>query len=81
MRRETLPVEGWVKLARMATGYAIGPERVGEAEQILKPRFVCYQGEAALYGDHSIPPLRPEPWELLAEYDDHAVLVASPERA
>lgn len=30
VRRETLPVEGCAKLARMATGYAIGPERVGE---------------------------------------------------
>lgn len=60
----------------MATGYVIEPARVSEAEQILKLQFLCYQGEAALYEDYSIPPLRQTLWELLAEYDDHAVLVA-----
>lgn len=57
-------------------GCAIGPARVREAEQILKLQFLCYQSEADLYENHSIPPLRQTLWELLAEYDDHVLLVA-----
>ena len=39
----------------MATEPTIGPARVGEAKQILKLQFLCYQSEAALYEKHSIP--------------------------
>jgi len=55
---------------------AIGPARVGEAEQILKLQRLCYQTEAALYGDWALPPLTQTLRELLEEYDDHTILAA-----
>ena len=60
----------------MKTEPAIGPARASDAEQILKLQFLCYQSEAALYEDHSIPPLTQTLRELLSEFDDHTVLVA-----
>lgn len=60
----------------MATEPTIGPARVDEAEQILKLQYLCYQSEAAIYDDYSIPPLTQTLWELLSEYDDQTVLVA-----
>lgn len=60
----------------MATQTVVGPARVGEAEQILKLQYLCYQTEAALYEDHSLPPLTQTLWELLSEYDNHSILAA-----
>ena len=54
----------------------IGPARVGEAQQILKLQYLCYQSEAAIYDDWAIPPLTQTLWQLLEEYDAGEVLVA-----
>jgi ribosomal protein S18 acetylase RimI-like enzyme len=48
----------------------------GEAEQILGLQRLCYRSEAELYKDWSIPPMTQTLPELLAEYEDHEVLVA-----
>ena len=58
------------------TDIAIGPARVGEAQQILKLQYLCYQSEAAIYDDWAIPPLTQTLWQLLEEYDAGEVLVA-----
>jgi ribosomal protein S18 acetylase RimI-like enzyme len=55
---------------------AIGPARVGEAEQILKLQRLCYRTEAALYDDWALPPLTQTLRELLEQYDDHTILAA-----
>ncbi|WAU80811.1 GNAT family N-acetyltransferase [Streptomyces sp. Qhu-G9] len=47
-----------------------------DAEQILKLQFLCYQSEAALYGDYSIEPLTQPLDSLKAELADGTVLVA-----
>ncbi|KAA0940898.1 MULTISPECIES: GNAT family N-acetyltransferase [Streptomyces] len=47
-----------------------------DAEQILKLQFLCYQSEAALYGDYSIEPLTQSLDSLKAELADSTVLVA-----
>ena len=54
----------------------IEPARAGDAESILALQYLCYQDEAALYGDWSIPPLRQTLSEFVAEYDTHYILVA-----
>ena len=58
------------------TDVVIDSARVAEAEQILKLQYLCYQSEAAIYDDYSIPPLTQTLWELLEEYDVGKVLVA-----
>ncbi len=55
---------------------SIEPARVGDAEQILKLQYLCYQTEAVLYHDRAIPPLTQTLRDLLSEYDGHTVLVA-----
>lgn len=60
----------------MATDPTIGLARVDEAEKILKLQYLCYQSEAEIYDDYSLPPLTQTLWELLSEYDDHTILVA-----
>jgi GNAT superfamily N-acetyltransferase len=60
----------------MATNPTIGQARVDEAEQILKLQYLCYQSEASIYDDYSLPPLKQTLWELLSEYDDQTILVA-----
>ncbi len=55
---------------------AIGPARVREAEQILKLQYLCYQSEAALHDDYTLPPLTQTLADLLAAYDTHHILVA-----
>ncbi len=50
--------------------------RVRDAEQILKLQYLCYQSEAALYDDYTIPPLTQTLASLLAEYDTHRILAA-----
>lgn len=47
-----------------------------DAEQILKLQYLCYQSEAELYGDYSIPPLTQTLAELRAELSEGCVLVA-----
>ena len=66
----------------MSVGYtafimevAIEPADVSEAEQILKRQYLCYQSEATIYDDWSIPPLTQTLRELLREYNDHEILV------
>ncbi len=54
----------------------IASERVRDAEQLLKLQYLCYQTEAELYGDWSIPPLTQTLWQLLKEYDTHTIVVA-----
>lgn len=54
----------------------VGPASPGEAERILGLQRLCYRSEAALYDDWSIPPMTQTLPELLAEYEDHEVLVA-----
>ncbi|MBH1936780.1 GNAT family N-acetyltransferase [Streptomyces sp. AV19] len=47
-----------------------------DAEQILKLQYLCYQGEAELYGDYSIAPLTQSLAALRAELAAGCVLVA-----
>jgi ribosomal protein S18 acetylase RimI-like enzyme len=54
----------------------IEPAHVREAQQILKLQYLCYQAEAELYDDYTIPPLTQTLWSLLGEYDTHRVLAA-----
>jgi GNAT superfamily N-acetyltransferase len=48
---------------------------VNDAEGILKLQYLCYQSEAALYNDYSIPPLTQSLAELKAECAQSVVLV------
>jgi ribosomal protein S18 acetylase RimI-like enzyme len=48
----------------------------GDAEKILKLQYLCYQGEAELYGDYTIQPLTQTLDELRAELAGATVLVA-----
>jgi ribosomal protein S18 acetylase RimI-like enzyme len=50
------------------------PARVRDAEALLKLQYLCYQTEAALYDDYTIPPLVQSLTQLLAEYDTHRIL-------
>ena len=47
-----------------------------DAEQILKLQYLCYQPEAELCGDYSIPPLTQTLAELRRELSESCVLVA-----
>jgi len=47
-----------------------------DAEQILKLQYLCYQSEAALYGDYGIEPLTQSLDDLRAELAHGCVLVA-----
>ncbi|MGK5497510.1 GNAT family N-acetyltransferase [Streptomyces sp. URMC 125] len=47
-----------------------------DAEQILKLQYLCYQSEAALYGDYGIEPLTQTLDDLRAELARGCVLVA-----
>lgn len=58
------------------TEVAIEHALVRDAEDILKLQYLCFQREAALYDDYSIPPLRQTLASLLLEYDTHRILVA-----
>lgn len=48
----------------------------GDAEQILKLQYLCYQSEAELYGDWAIEPLTQTLDSLRDELAEHCVLVA-----
>jgi ribosomal protein S18 acetylase RimI-like enzyme len=54
----------------------IGPALVEEAEQILELQYLCFQSQAALYDDWSLPPLRQTLRDLLREYDHKKILSA-----
>ncbi len=54
----------------------IGAARPDEAEAILKLQYLCYQREAALYDDYSIPPITQTLASLTADYSTHRILVA-----
>ncbi|WP_200900278.1 GNAT family N-acetyltransferase [Rubrobacter aplysinae] len=47
-----------------------------EAGQILKLQYLCFQSQAALYRDYSLPPLTQTLRELLREYDHKEILAA-----
>lgn len=49
---------------------------VRDAEDILKLQYLCFQREAELYNDYTLPPLKQTLASLLFEYDTHLVLVA-----
>ena len=55
-------------------GLLVVPARVRDAEALLKLQYLCYQTEAALYGDYTIAPLVQSLAHLLAEYDTHRIL-------
>jgi GNAT superfamily N-acetyltransferase len=49
---------------------------VRDAEDILKLQYLCFQREAELYNDYTLPPLKQTLAGLLLEYDTHIILVA-----
>jgi GNAT superfamily N-acetyltransferase len=54
----------------------IVPARVRDAETLLKLQYLCYQTQAALYNDYTLPPLTQSLTDILSEYDTHCILVA-----
>lgn len=60
----------------MGMSVTISAATADDAEQILKLQYLCYQGEAELYGDFSIEPLTQSLDDLHAELSEGCVLVA-----
>ncbi|WP_171172497.1 GNAT family N-acetyltransferase [Streptomyces sp. I05A-00742] len=60
----------------MGMSVTIAAATEGDAEQILKLQYLCYQGEAELYGDYSLEPLTQTLDALRAELAAGCVLVA-----
>ncbi|WP_335975565.1 MULTISPECIES: GNAT family N-acetyltransferase [Streptomycetaceae] len=60
----------------MGMSVTISTANSGDAEKILKLQYLCYQGEAELYGDYTIEPLTQTLEELRAELAGSTVLVA-----
>ncbi|WP_405784333.1 GNAT family N-acetyltransferase [Streptomyces sp. NBC_00859] len=60
----------------MGMSVTISAATAQDAEQILKLQYLCYQGEAELYGDYSIEPLTQTLDALRAELVGGHVLVA-----
>ncbi|QKV91673.1 GNAT family N-acetyltransferase [Streptomyces sp. NA02950] len=60
----------------MGMSVTISAATADDAEQILKLQYLCYQGEAELYGDYSIEPLTQSLEDLRAELGEGCVLVA-----
>ncbi|MFF0727537.1 GNAT family N-acetyltransferase [Streptomyces sp. NPDC004134] len=60
----------------MGKSVTITPATNDDAEQVLKLQYLCYQAEAALYGDYRIPPLTETLDELRAEFERGAAVVA-----
>jgi ribosomal protein S18 acetylase RimI-like enzyme len=60
----------------MGMSVTISPACESDAERILKLQYLCYQSEAALYGDYSIEPLTQTLDALRAELSTGYVLVA-----
>ena len=49
---------------------------INEAKEILKLQRLCYQSEAAIYDDYSIPPLVQTLESMLADFDTQRILAA-----
>ncbi|MFE3220465.1 GNAT family N-acetyltransferase [Streptomyces antimycoticus] len=60
----------------MGMSVTISAATADDAEQIMKLQYLCYQGEAELYGDYSIEPLTQSLDDLRAELSGGCVLVA-----
>ncbi|WKK22884.1 GNAT family N-acetyltransferase [Streptomyces olivoreticuli] len=60
----------------MGMSVTISAATEDDAEQILKLQYLCYQGEAELYGDYSIEPLTQTLDGLRTELAAGCVLVA-----
>lgn len=60
----------------MGMSVTISAATAQDAEPILKLQFLCYQGEAELYGDYGIEPLTQTLDDLRAEIDRGHALVA-----
>ncbi|WP_405579286.1 GNAT family N-acetyltransferase [Streptomyces sp. NBC_01190] len=60
----------------MGMSVTISTAEHGDAEKILKLQYLCYQGEAELYGDYAIEPLTQTLDELRDELAQGVVLVA-----
>ncbi|HZG03127.1 MAG TPA: GNAT family N-acetyltransferase [Streptomyces sp.] len=60
----------------MGMSVTISAAKDSDAEQILKLQYLCYQSEAALYGDYGIEPLTQTLDDLRAELAHGCVLVA-----
>ncbi|MEV0122996.1 GNAT family N-acetyltransferase [Streptomyces sp. NPDC050703] len=60
----------------MGMSVTISAAAEADAEQILKLQYLCYQGEAELYGDYSIEPLTQTLDSIRAELTSGTVLVA-----
>ncbi|MCX4552162.1 GNAT family N-acetyltransferase [Streptomyces sp. NBC_01387] len=60
----------------MGMSVTISGATAQDTEQILKLQYLCYQGEAELYGDYSIEPLTQTLDALRAELADGYGLVA-----
>ncbi|MBT2385199.1 GNAT family N-acetyltransferase [Streptomyces sp. ISL-11] len=60
----------------MGMSVTIAAATEDDAERILKLQYLCYQGEAELYGDYSLAPLTQSLADLRAELDAGPVLVA-----
>jgi ribosomal protein S18 acetylase RimI-like enzyme len=60
----------------MGMSVTISAATDGDAEKILKLQYLCYQGEAELYGDYGIEPLTQTLDALRAELAQGTVLVA-----
>lgn len=60
----------------MGMSVTISTANHSDAEKILKLQYLCYQGEAELYGDYTIEPLTQTLDDLRAELAGGTVLVA-----
>ncbi|MFG2192265.1 GNAT family N-acetyltransferase [Streptomyces sp. NPDC048639] len=60
----------------MGTSVTISDATEHDAEQILKLQYLCYQDEAALYGDYTLAPLTQTLDDLRTELGRGRVLVA-----
>jgi ribosomal protein S18 acetylase RimI-like enzyme len=60
----------------MGMSVTISAATDGDAENILKLQYLCYQSEAQLYGDYTIEPLTQTLAELRSELAGGTVLVA-----
>lgn len=57
-------------------GLEIQRADVGDAGAILALQRLAYQGEATLYGDPNLPPMRETEAELVAAFETHVILKA-----
>jgi len=60
----------------MGMSVTISAADTGDAEQILKLQYLCFQSEAEVYGDYAIAPLTETLDSLRAQMSEGCVLVA-----